>query len=138
MDYSKKTEGGTRVLDPIVARTLATGIGQSVAAARGEGSARADRVAAGIRPGQIVSDEALADIKGRKMDSDCGIAELSMTPEEITTAKWPMESTVKQSKGAPVGARPHSGASGKSAPVNGDTHRRGQSLAVRAIKYGAR
>jgi len=123
MDYSKKTTAGTRVLDPIEARTLATGIGSTVLAARSTGSARMDRVAAGIRPGQIVSDEALSDIKGRREAVEAGAMCLDATPEDITKAKFPYESTVKQHKGKPVGERPHSGASGASARVVGEKHR---------------
>ena len=58
MDYSKK-DGGTRVLDAMKARTLATGIGQTHAAAREHGSHRTAKVIAGIKPGQIGLDRGM-------------------------------------------------------------------------------
>jgi hypothetical protein len=75
MDYSKK-DGGTRVHDQGIARSLATGIGQSYAAIRSHGSHRAERVAAGMKPGQTVADHGLsqlrseADTMGSGLDSD--------------------------------------------------------------------
>jgi hypothetical protein len=69
MDYSKK-DGGTRVLDAMKARTLATGIGQSQAAARETGSHRAAKVIAGIKPGQLVHDRGLEPhVKARDADA---------------------------------------------------------------------
>ena len=59
MDYSKK-DGGTRIHDKLKVRTLATGIGQTETAARHTGSARAQRVVAGMKPGQLVHDPGLA------------------------------------------------------------------------------
>jgi hypothetical protein len=58
MDYSKR-DGGTRVHDKLKLRTLATGIGQSETAARTTGSHRAERVVAGMKPGQTVHDPGL-------------------------------------------------------------------------------
>ena len=74
MDYSKKTEGGTRVLDPIVARTLATGIGQSVAAARGK-----------ARLAPIASPQA----SGRGRSSPTKPWPTSRVARWLLTAAWP-------------------------------------------------
>jgi hypothetical protein len=64
MDYSKK-DGGTRVHDPLKARTLATGIGQTETSARIHGSHRLERVVAGMKPGQHCSDPALCEVRDR-------------------------------------------------------------------------
>jgi len=61
MDYSKR-DGGTRVHDKLKLRTLATGIGQSETAARNTGSHRAERVAASMKPGQLVHDPGLKQL----------------------------------------------------------------------------
>ncbi len=72
MDYSKQN-GGTRVLDQGKARTLSTGIGSTVEAARHTGSHRAAKVVAGIKPGQLVHDRLLAQESKHRdsMDAQC-------------------------------------------------------------------
>jgi hypothetical protein len=86
MDYSKK-DGGTRVHDQGVARSLATGIGQSYAAMRANGSGRAQRVAAGMKPGQHVSDRGLAQLHSEHEAMGVGL-----DPDSIPVPKrFPME-----------------------------------------------
>jgi hypothetical protein len=62
MDYSKADRGGTRVHDPLVARTLMTGIGQSVKGNRVTGSARAMDVLQKTPDPNRISDPALNEL----------------------------------------------------------------------------
>jgi hypothetical protein len=86
MDYTKQG-GGTRVLDPLKARTLATGSGQT-------GSMRADRVAAGIRPGQTIADRGIKALVDRKMPEEvCHMDPINNGQDPA--GKWPLESGSK-------------------------------------------
>jgi hypothetical protein len=95
MDYSKKN-GGTRVHDAMVARTLATGIGQTVNAAREHGSNRAAKVIAGIKPGQIGLDRAMKPHVDKRDADAQSMAEMRMERPTMSgapqTEKWPLSS----------------------------------------------
>jgi hypothetical protein len=98
MDYSKK-DGGTRVLDAMKMRTLATGIGQTHMAAREHGSHRAQRVIAGIKPGQIVADRGLRPhVEKRDADEQdlakCKLEQVPAGPGDPMQS-WPMLSGSK-------------------------------------------
>lgn len=79
MDYSKK-DGGTRILDQARARTLGTGMGQTIASAEHQGSHRARKVAEGIKPGQIVHDRTLARLAKEKDSDEAKMAQGHMDP----------------------------------------------------------
>ncbi len=90
MDYSKQ-DGGTRVLDQGKARTLMTGIGQTVTSNRHTGSHRTQAVAEGIKPGQVVHDRALAQVS-KKRETDAALcARAGMDPTNNGLAKPPPE-----------------------------------------------
>jgi len=119
MDYSKQG-GGTRILDQLEARTLATGHGQSVAGARATGSARAERVVAGMKPGQHVSDPGLAQVHRKKLD-DAAACCMDPPPEgpKSVQNEWPLTS----------GSKSHHEANGAlktpaAMPDQGEEHRR--------------
>ena len=97
MDYSKQG-GGTRIMDQLKARTLATGIGQSLTGNRATGSTRAEKVASAIKPGAICSDPGLCQLRDRNTETmKQGMAGLDpvnngQTPVEH---RWPLESGSK-------------------------------------------
>jgi hypothetical protein len=94
MDYSKKG-GGTRVHDALRFRTQATGMGQTETSNREHGSQRANDVAQSLKPGQIVHDHGLRELRDRKVKMDAmhrqmtGLDPTSPRPPE---EKWPLES----------------------------------------------
>ncbi len=96
MDYSKQ-DGGTRVHDQLKARTLATGHGQSYRAARENGSHRAEKVVAGMKPGQHVSDPGLKQIKVKRDDETTAMAGMDPPPAGPDSVKndWPLRSGQK-------------------------------------------
>jgi hypothetical protein len=96
MDYSKQG-GGTRIHDQLKARTLATGHGSTVTAARATGSHRAQRVAEGIKPGQHVSDPGLRQVHGKRMDEMMAAATMDPPPQGPESVKhaWPLSSGSK-------------------------------------------
>lgn len=73
MDYTKKDKRGTLVPDQQKARNLATGIGQTVAAAESSGARRSQRVIDGAPAGQRAEA--------------CGYPE--PTPDEFALASGP-------------------------------------------------
>jgi hypothetical protein len=92
MDYSKK-DGGTRVHDKLKLRTLATGFGQTETANRQTGSARVQRVVAGIKPGQIVHDPGLRQQNEKMTREREMVATMHMDGPPVDQAdKWPLES----------------------------------------------
>ena len=97
MDYSKQG-GGTRILDQLKARTLATGMGQSLTGNRATGSHRAEKVASAIKPGQICSDPGLSQLRDKNTEAmKQGVVGLDpanngQTPVEH---RWPLESGSK-------------------------------------------
>ena len=97
MDYSKK-DGGTRVHDAMMARTLATGIGSSLNAIREHGSHRAAKVIAGIKPGQIVHDRGLEPhVAHRDAAAQACAADRMEDPPMVGNGvtDWPMRSGSK-------------------------------------------
>jgi hypothetical protein len=97
MDYSKQG-GGTRVLDQLKARTLATGHGTTVAAARGTGSHRAEQVASTIKPGSICSDPGLCQLRDKRT-ADMKQGMVGLDPlnngQQPVENRWPLESGSK-------------------------------------------
>lgn len=69
MDYSKAGHG-TRVLDQAKARTLATGMGQTIASNRETGSQRMQKVAASTKPGAHVSDPGLRMLQDKRAEEE--------------------------------------------------------------------
>ena len=98
MDYSKKN-GGTRVHDAMVARTLATGIGQTVNSAREHGSHRVAKVIAGIKPGQIGLDQGMKPHVNKRDADEQAMAQMRMEQPRVSAApaaeKWPLTSGSK-------------------------------------------
>ena len=97
MDYSKQG-GGTRILDQAKARTLATGMGQTVTSNRDRGSHRMEKVAEAIKPGQLCCDPGLCQLRDRNTETmKQGMTGLDpvnngQTPVEH---RWPLESGSK-------------------------------------------
>lgn len=123
MDYSKK-DGGTRILDQMKARTLATGIGQTNASAQETGSQRASRVIDGIKPGALVSDRGLhPHVKQRDADA-AAYAAVRMDPvnegPDAPPKGWPLKS----------GAKSHVQANGMCAPQCAQSNDQGEQTRV--------
>jgi hypothetical protein len=123
MDYSKK-DGGTRILDQMKARTLATGMGQTVASNRETGSQRAERVIDGIKPGQLVSDRGLhPHVKHRDaMAEEYKAANMDPIPEGPGSPPkgWPLLS----------GSKSHAQANGMTAPADNQSDNQGEQTRV--------
>jgi hypothetical protein len=97
MDYSKQG-GGTRILDQLKARTLATGQGQSLTGARATGSHRVEQVAQAIKPGQMCSDPGLCQVRDKKTaDMKAGMVGLDPVNngQSPVENRWPLESGSK-------------------------------------------
>jgi hypothetical protein len=97
MDYSKQG-GGTRILDQLKARTLATGIGSTVAASRATGSSRAEKVASGMKPGQHCSDPGLCQLHDKNTaamkEGMVGLDPVNNGQSPVEH-RWPLESGSK-------------------------------------------
>ena len=96
MDYSK-IGGGTRIPDQLEARTLATGIGQTYRGARESGSSRAEKVVQGMKPGQLVADPGLRQVKVKKDDETAAMQRMDPAPEGPKSVEnaWPLSSGSK-------------------------------------------
>jgi hypothetical protein len=91
VDYSKK-DGGTRQHDQLKLRTLATGIGQTETGARHSGSHRAERVVAGMKPGQLVHDPGLKQQHDQMDKQRQMLASMHMDGPPDPADKFPLES----------------------------------------------
>ena len=108
MDYSKK-DGGTRVHDALKLRTLATGIGQTETSARQTGSTRAQRVVAGMKPGQLVHDHGLRQQHEKMTREKEMLATMHMDApgqEKEPADDWPLRSGHKSHQDAGTIAPP--------------------------------
>lgn len=133
MDYSKVGQG-TRILDQAKARTLATGMGQTITSNRVTGSERMQRVSASTKPGAHVSDPGLRMLSDKR-DEEAG--RLQLDPElsgpQPVENRFPLESGSKSHEQAngmfggrspdidDQGERTRVGATGRASPLSAVT-----------------